>query len=169
MKHAWAYRGVLLLFGVLHLAVGRSHAQTENETAEQLSRKSTVIAVGTVSAIRSEWTPDRERIVTRVNITVDEYVKGNTGAGMLTVIVPGGEVNGVGELYTHTATFRNNEHVLVFAEQDAQGTYRVVDGERGKINVMRDEATGRRIINGNQPFERLLTLVKIAVKAQDQE
>ncbi len=162
-------RGALMLFGLFHLIPVLGRAQTDSETAEQLTRKSTVIAVGTVSSTRSEWTADRDRIVTRVNISVDEYLKGNTGGRTLTLTVPGGEINGVGEMYTHTATFRNNEQVLVFAERDVQGAYRVVDGENGKINVTRDEATGRRIINGNQPLERLLTLVKIAVKAQDQE
>lgn len=169
MKQTRAVRGALILLGFLYLLPVSGRAQIDSETAKELTRKSMVIAVGTVSGVQSQWTSDRGRIVTRVNITVDEYLKGNTGVGTLTLTVPGGEVGGVGEMYTHTASFRNNEHVLVFAERDAQGTYRVVDGETGKVNVTRDEVTGRKIINGNQPLERLLTLVKVAVKAQDQE
>jgi hypothetical protein len=120
-------------------------AQSNAKLTEGLIRESEVIVAGKVGDVVSEWTPKRQRIQTRVTLAVDEAIKGTVGNAM-TIIVPGGEVDGVGELYTHTATFRNNEDVVVFAKKDASGRYHVAGGKDGKFLVEKDSRTGAKTV-----------------------
>jgi hypothetical protein len=114
--------------------------------------------------MKSEWDETRSRIRTRVSLTVDEYLKGGSG-GTIEVFIPGGEVDGVGELYSHTARFKQNEEVIVFAEKDKKGRYRITGGNEGKLAVMSDEKTGKRFISGDRPLEEFKADIKRSVQA----
>jgi hypothetical protein len=132
---------------------------------EQLIAQSDVIVVGSVGALKSEWNADRSRIQTIVTINVDEAVKGSVG-GALSVVVPGGEVDGVGEWYSHCARFQDTEEVVVFAKKDQKGVMRVTDGEHGKFLVKEGKKAGSKIIPNVGSLEDFTARVKKTVKAQ---
>ena len=69
-------------------------------------------------------------IRTRVTLSVDQFVKGGSPQNSLTIYIPGGEIDGVGEVYSHMPTFRQNEDVVVFAEKDRDDRYRVLKDPR---------------------------------------
>jgi hypothetical protein len=130
--------------------------------AEKLAVQAEIVAVGRVSSLVSRWNADHSRILTSVTLDVDQYVKGGTAGGPLTLVVPGGEVDGVGELYSHMATFQQGESVLVFAEKDPHGGYRVASGQQGKFTIRKDESTGTLTVGGNMTLEGMTALVKKA-------
>jgi len=136
--------------------------QGKEVAPEDLAKGAEVVAVGRVSGLVSRWSTDHSRIYTTVTLSVDQYMKGGSAGAPLNILVAGGEVDGVGEVYSHTATFKKDEDVLVFAEKDREGKYRVTRGQQGKFSVHRDEATGKAFV-GTRPMDDVATAVRKAI------
>jgi hypothetical protein len=135
-------------------------------TTDELASRSDVIVVGKVTERKSEWNNNKSRIYTRVTLAVDQCLKGDAAQKTITVTTLGGEVDGVGELYTHTPSFKQEEKVVVFAQKDKQGSLRVVGGEQGKLVVREDEQTGMPIVTGSKTLDQFTSEVKRAVAKQ---
>jgi hypothetical protein len=142
--------------------------QSGTLTPEQLTARSEVVAVGTVSDLRSEWNSDRTRITTRVTLAVEEYLKGTRSERILVLTAPGGEVGSVGEVYSHMARFQNNEQVVVFAERDGTGGFRVSGGEQGKLTVHQDPATRKPVVSEGLSLEVLKARIGTAARVNPQ-
>jgi hypothetical protein len=136
---------------------------------DRLAQQADVAVVGHVSELRSEWNEDKSRIQTRVTVAVEQTLKGPAAQETITLVVPGGEVDGVGELYSHMAQFQANEDVLVFASKDAKGDLRVTSGLDGKFAVAKDPKTGARSIPNLGSIEDVSARVTRSVKAQSTE
>lgn len=106
-------------------------------------------------------------IRTRVTVNVDQYVKGGSAGNALTLYVSGGEVDGVGEVYSDMPRFRAEEEVFVFAKKDARGFYRVAGGDQGKYTILKDEASGRPMVAGRKTLEEFTASVRTALQIQD--
>ena len=150
--------GALMLFAV---SASAARAQTAPGQSDDLVRRADVIVIGKVAHTKSAWNADRSRITTTVTLSVDQSLKGGA-PGTVTIVSLGGEVDGVGEWYSHAAQFKLDEEVLVYAQRDAQGKLRVSSGNRGKISIQRDEKTGRRVLPDGLPLERLVSQIKEA-------
>lgn len=154
---------------VLGLALPVSSAgQSKQAPAAELTKRAELVAVGRVAAMKAEWNETRSSIRTRVTLSVDEYVKGSAGKS-LDVFVPGGEVDGVGELYTHTPRFSRDEDVVVFLEKDKKNRYRVSGGDQGKYAVRMDKKSGKRIVSEYWPLEDFKGQIKRSMRAQGQQ
>lgn len=152
----------LLLFLLTILYCGFtsvSFSQQTNLKLKQLTTNADIIVTGKVSGKISGWNADKSRIYTTATLNVDEYLKGNNNGSSVVVIYPGGEVNGIGELYTHMPKFEDNENVLVFLKKDVKG-YKVFDGEEGKIRIIKDAKTGERVTSSNVRIDDLKTQIK---------
>lgn len=154
---------IILVLAVPTLAVGQAQAGK----TEDLVKKSDLIVIGKVGRKASEWNEDRSRIQTRVSVTVDQTIKGSPAGSTIVVVVPGGEVGGVGEWYSHTAQFAENEDVVVFAKKDNRGEYRVAGGEHGKVTLEKDNATGNLSVPNVGTLDQFTAHVKNVVKAQE--
>lgn len=145
-------------------------AQSIQSTTKSLSEKSDVILEGKVVKQNSAWNQNKTRIHTEVTLEVDEYLKGNRGSKTLVVTTPGGEVGEVGELYSHMPSFSKDEEVLLFVKKDKQGeSYKVTNGEEGKITLYRDKKTGEKITSSNQKISTIKKEIKNYVDKQPQE
>lgn len=133
---------------------------------DRLAQQSDVVAVARVSGVRSEWNEDKSRIQTRVTLAVEQGIKGAAAEESITILTPGGEVEGVGELYTHMPQFKENEEVLVFASKDAKGNLRVTSGASGKFTVEKDAATGAKRVQNLGTIDELSAKIR---KAQSTE
>ena len=144
----------------------RATAQIESNRIQSLAQQSDAIVVGKVSTVRSEWNADKTRIVTKVSVDVDEYVKGQSTGKTMVITHMGGEVDGVGELYTSAPHFSAGEDVLVFVKKDSKNNLNVAGGNEGKIKIIKNESTGERMIQGNVSLNSFTNMVKSAVKQQ---
>jgi len=162
-KHHLCLWIVLFIPAVLVPAGVRS--QSKHMATDKLTTRAELVAVGVVKETKSEWDESHSSIRTRVTVSVDEYLKGS-GAKTLEIYVPGGEVDGVGELYTHMAKFKKDEEVVVFAEKDTEHRYRVSGGDQGKINVKKDKATGVTMVGGQQSLDDFKAEVRGHAKGQ---
>src|SRR5512135_1589746 len=79
--------------------ISSAGAQPSSITIADLARQSDVVAVGHVSSLLAQWDESHTRIRTQVTIAVAENVKGASTGATITVLVPGGEVDGIGEVY----------------------------------------------------------------------
>ncbi|HKB86353.1 MAG TPA: hypothetical protein VKD08_09305 [Ignavibacteriaceae bacterium] len=116
-------------------------SQSNQAEVKALSRGADVILTGKVTKQQSEWAQNKSRIITKTTIQVDEYLKGNGTNGVVVINHPGGEVDGVGELYSHMPEFQNEEEVLLFLKKDNKSNdYKVFAGEDGKISLLKDNS-----------------------------
>jgi hypothetical protein len=156
---------MLALAGVTHSV----SAQVRLTSTDDLTRQADIVVVGKVAGVKAGWNKEKTRIFTTVTVEVDEMLKGKGGESTVTIQTPGGEVDGVGEVYSHTARFAKDEDVVVFAEKDKSGNLRVAGGSEGKIAIRKDESTGRRRVADGISIEEFKARVKNAVHVQETE
>ncbi len=139
-------RTFILLFGMVLPSI--TFGQVGANALALLAGQSDVVVVGKVATLNSEWNANRTRIQTRVIVSVSQVLKGPGTATALTILTPGGEIDGVGELYSDMPTFKQDEDVLLFARKDSHGDLRVTSGQDGKLPLNRDESTGKMMVAG---------------------
>lgn len=142
--------------------ISRGYSQQKLLTLEDLTHNAEVVAVGKVTGTRGEWDQNKTRIVTRVTVEVSEYLKGNAGT-VITITAPGGEIDGVGEWYSHAPRFKKDDHVALFAEKDKKGNYRVAGGEQGKLDIKKDAKTSVERVSTQMTLDDFKAQVKQAV------
>ena len=139
--------------------------QSRIMTTSDLTNQADVVAVGKVSAMKSEWNADKSRITTRVTIAVGEYLKGSGVEKELTLLTPGGEIGEVGELYSGAARFRQEEEVVIFAKGQAGREMHLAGGAEGKMEVTRDKDTGELTVSPGMTLGEFRSLVKSVIQA----
>jgi hypothetical protein len=146
---------------VFIVAFSTALAQEQQKPIRELAKEADVVAVGRVTELKSEWDEGKTRIITRVSLAVDEYLKeGNERSKTVTIVTLGGEIGEVGEMYTHVPTFRQSEQVAVFLRKDAKGDYRVSGGTQGKYSIERNPDSGQQEMAGKQTVEDFKKVVK---------
>lgn len=148
-KSLW--RGILFLL-LINVV---SFAQTHKPDFKKLSQDAEIIIIGKVIKTQSLWSDDKSNILTNVTITVDEYLKGKSVSNNITITHLGGEIDGVGEIYSHHPNFSDHEDVLLFAKTDLDNKLVVLEGEKGKLLINNDREDGEKTVGQNQ---RLITI-----------
>jgi hypothetical protein len=136
-------------------------AKDGNSKIQKLAREADVIVTGKVKEKTSDWNENKTRIYTRATLDVDEYLKGKNDGQAVEIVYPGGEIGEVGELYTHMPKFEENEEVLVFLKKDKKNkSFRVVDGEAGKIKVIFDAEKKEKVTTSNMKIRAIKAEIK---------
>jgi hypothetical protein len=141
---------------VVLLAASPALASTAVEMdVSALAAASTDVVRGRVLASTPTWTADHRRIVTRVTLEVLEAWKG-PGARQITVVQPGGELDGIGQRVAGVARLGPGEEVVLFLERAgphhrvvglAQGVYRVTaDGASGGMHAVPASLEGLHLV-----------------------
>jgi len=111
------------------------------------------------------WTGDHRRIVTHVVVEVREAWKGRA-TGRITVVQPGGELDGIGQRVSGVTALSAGERVVLFLERVgaqhrivglAQGVYRVVpDDGTAEVRAIPAPLDGLELVTnaGQQPAAR---------------
>jgi hypothetical protein len=155
------YRYLLLTLTILCGLQITSYSQQLSTNIEFLSKGADVVLTGKVVQQNSSWNEDRSRIYTDATIQVEEYLKGNTNEGSIVVRYLGGEVGDVGELYTHMPRFEDDEEILVFLKRDQRtSSYKVYNGEEGKLSIVYDKNTGEKVTTSNVQINSLKAQIK---------
>jgi hypothetical protein len=162
-NHILTARQLLWIAAVSCMTVVGVRSQPSGGVPTDLTQRAEIIAVGKIASLEPQWSEDGGSIVTRVTLKVGEYLKG-TGGQALVLVTPGGEVGGVGEYYSHAARFSRDEEVVVFAERNMQGGYRVTGGHRGKLTITSDAGTGVRRVASQQLLDDLKSAVAASVQ-----
>jgi hypothetical protein len=111
------------------------------------------IVLGKVVSTETGWDPSRRWIVTRSTLQVEKALKG-TPASQLTVVTPGGSIDGIRQETIGVPSFTPGDEHVVFVRSTANGPT-VAFFEQGVFDVTRD-GRGRPII---EPIASELVLV----------
>ncbi len=139
-----------LAFAVLAAAVlaagSASSAVMERLSLDELARSADLVVIGTVvsRASRHDAPPRADRIVTDVVVRVDRSIRGES-AGEVVVTVPGGEVDGRGQIVTGAPVLHPGEEVVLFlhpARATVVGPRRAIVGFSQGLFVVHRERPG---------------------------
>jgi hypothetical protein len=147
---AWGRRA--LVAGVLVLAGGGGHAVASMVLAmelPELTAKSERIVVGEVMAVRSGWDKSHKRILSTIEIQVAEAWKGAMPAdGRLTLVQPGGAVDGI-EMRVHgLPAFEAGERAVLFLRGAAARPMALVGMGQGKRGLRFEPVAKRWMVDG---------------------
>lgn len=159
---------ILLLLTFLFFGMqGLLLSQSIQSKLKSLTDGADVILTGKVIKQTSSWNTDRSRIYTEVTVRADEYLKGDYSENTLSVKTLGGEVGDIGELYSHMPKFTNDEEVLLFVKKDNKDlSYRVLNGEEGKLTLHEDKVTGEKVTSFNKNISTLKKEIKSYVETR---
>jgi len=112
---------------------------------EELTRRAELVVIGEVISVASELFASEGQIITRIDVRVDEALKGSPGRASLHLQQPGGRVGEVTRDVAGMPTFAQGERVLLFLGRRGDGGLAVVGLFQGKFTLQRDES-GREIV-----------------------
>ena len=130
----------MVALGVL-LAAGAAHASTMVAmSVEELAQRSDRVVTGRVVALEPRASEDGKRISTVVTLQVEEVWKG-APAQEVRILALGGTLEGISQVVTGAASFREGEEVVVFLRRlrSAEPLSEVVGMAQGKLSVERDD------------------------------
>ena len=149
---------VILVLMIIH---GTAFAQEEALKIEKLAQDSELILTGKVIHKESSWNASKTRIYTRTTLQVEERLKGTDNQKSVEITTLGGEVGDVGEIYSHMPRFDENEEVLVFLKKDEDNkSYHVMHGKDGKIRLLSDIKTRKKVTGSNTKLEVLKSKIQ---------
>lgn len=110
-------------------------------TDADLAQQADVIVVGTITALTSAW-GETQHIVTQIQLSVDDVLKGYIRERHVTVIQAGGLVGDVQLRIDGTPEFTVGEKVLLFLTKTKDGGLTVLHMYQGKFSVFTDTDSG---------------------------
>ncbi len=116
----------------LLISAGPAQALMLKLTLEELSAGADAIIVGTVGALTSQWNSNRTAIDTSVTVTVGEVLKGTLSQSRISVLIPGGNVEGVTQHVSDVPDFEPGECAVLFLKvlpSDKFGVYGLFQGK----------------------------------------
>jgi hypothetical protein len=123
----------------------------------ELTKRSDVIVLGTVTSITSDWNVNRTAIETRINLKVEEIFKGRADHGKITFHQLGGKAGQIASSVGEAASFEEGEKVAVFLFKNNRDRLQLVGFFQGKFAVERrpkGEMAVRRIPGVSKPLDQ---------------
>ncbi|HYO81499.1 MAG TPA: hypothetical protein VES20_08870 [Bryobacteraceae bacterium] len=122
--------GLVLVCAALNAGAGA--ATLEKLSVDEMSRQSTLIVRGRVSACRGE--SQGSLIYTRCMVSVSERWKGQF-SGVLSFVVPGGRADGLIQTFAGTPSFTAGKEYVLFLWAGRSSTYQVIGLSQGKFDL----------------------------------
>ncbi len=110
-------------------------------TVRDLTHNATVVVLGEIVAVASQWNAAGTQIFTRVELMPHELLKGTTQTGPVYFVQPGGRVGDLGSVVTGSPPFAVGERVVVFLAPRRDGELGTIGLFQGKFSVERDTAS----------------------------
>jgi len=130
-------------------------------TIAELVQMSDHIVQATVLSTESTWNDDKTSIITTVTLHIKETYAGRLDKStQVTVMLPGGMVDGLVMEVEHAPVFIVDEEVIVFLTDINDKALRVSGWEAGKFTLEND-----LIVENGIPSAQLIQQVEVAVKA----
>jgi hypothetical protein len=122
-------------------------------STKELTKQSTAIVIGKCAEKKSFWNENRDKIFTRIKITVEETIKGET-AGEAEVLIPGGRVGNIIYEVSDMPIFAEGEESVVFLWKHPSGDNLVTGALHGKLKVYTDKISGKRTVKSEKDHEK---------------
>ena len=142
-------------------------------STELLAKQSGLVVTGEVQETKSQWSNNKEAIVTIATIAIQEVIKGRSAAKKVRVKYEGGEVDGLGMRVSDAAELAEGETVLLFlnhGHQNIDGAeYEIVGNAQGKYTIGNDNIARKKgftvldkteVIDNDVPVSILIEKIK---------
>lgn len=123
---------------ILLIGGSASAAVAEWKSFEQKVAEADAIVRGELISSESRRDPDGRWIRTWSTFRVDEVLKGNAASGTVTIITPGGTVDGIHQETVGTPSFAPGREQVLFLDNTAEGIVPLYL-EQGVYDVTRDD------------------------------
>jgi hypothetical protein len=140
-RRLWRALPPVALTLVAIIAGTGSATQVVQQTPEEMGRAADLVVRGRVDAVRCYWNEAHTRILTEVDVAIDQQIKGRVERSVR-VVQMGGVVDGMRMTVSGALEWRPGEEVLLFLERSLPDRYRVAGFSQGKFTIERDPATG---------------------------
>ncbi len=134
-------RVILFCLSFVLIASTAFATQILYQSPQQLGQQSSLVVRGKVVSVDSYWNDDHSKIFTRTRVGVDETYKG-VDEPVVDIIQLGGVVDNVRVTVHGALQWAPGEEVLLFAERQDTGDFRVTGFSQGKFHIERDHDTG---------------------------
>jgi len=132
----------------------QAHALMQKLALSDLTDQSDSIITGTIEKLQSQWDTEQGNIFTTITVTVDSKIKGEDKPETITVIIPGGTVDGITQIVSDTAEFQVGEEVVLFlnelpwyrinfAGSASASIFEVCGNFQGKMSITDDSVSGK--------------------------
>ena len=151
---------IVFLFILTLLCAGNVQASsvlTRALSIAELTKRSDVIVLGTVSFIASDWNLNRTAIETRIDLKVEEIFKGTVDHGKISFHQLGGIAGEIASSVGEAASFEEGERVAVFLLKNNRDRLQLVGSFQGKFSIQRrpeGEMAVRRIPGVSKPLDQ---------------
>ncbi len=105
---------LLVIAATLGISAGDAQALMLKISLEDLITEADSIIIGTVEKASSSWNEDRSAIYTTVTVLVEDDIKDDQNQNSVTIIVPGGEIDGITQFVSDTPAFETGEQAFFF-------------------------------------------------------
>ncbi len=127
---------------------------------DELVASARVIVVGKIAAVTSSWNNEQTQILTRVDLQLEEVLRGAFSGDRIAFVQPGGRVGNVGSVVSDAPSFTEGERVVLFLVPRRDGQLAVMGLYQGKFSVEQDSASGvdvavRRVPGSGQTLDRM--------------
>ncbi len=126
---------VLIIFLLSYSII---QAQMRKVEIEEISNSSHLIIRGIVSNKSAEFEENGRDIITIIEFNVKETIKGNS-LKTERVIIPGGVIDNIGMMVSHTPQFHLGEDVIVFITNDYKGRPTITEWIQGKYQIINNK------------------------------
>jgi hypothetical protein len=108
---------------------------------DELIALSDQIVTGTIIETKSDWNDDRTNIYTFYKLLINKCLKGNN-YDELTIKTPGGKVGEIWQWVEDSASFKTGETVLLFLNNNHDGTFSLTGAVQGKYRIANEVIYG---------------------------
>jgi hypothetical protein len=105
----------------------------------ELASSADRIVVGTVLSVNAAWDPEHRKILSTIEIDIEESWKGSAGTERVTLVQPGGSVGDIEMTVQGMPSFAARERSLLFLQ--GQQRFQVVGMSQGKRALVWDGAS----------------------------
>jgi hypothetical protein len=136
----------------LFFPAGKAGALMLELSMEELTAEADSVVVGTVKTAYSQWNDEQTAIYTKVIVSLENSLKGASSSQNITIIIPGGKIDGITQIVSDTPAFEPGEQVILFLEDlprqvEARHWYRpwqygVFGNFQGKIEIVDNTVEG---------------------------
>jgi hypothetical protein len=117
----------------------------------ELTRAADVIVIGEVVLTESEWNASRTIILTRIDVRIEEVLKGSVQGERLSFFQIGGQVGEIAASVGGTPSFTRGEHVLLFLSKRQDKSLGISGIFHGKFTIEAMEASYDKAVVRREP------------------
>jgi hypothetical protein len=140
---------ILFLAGAVTTASGTTTGSPPS--LRELTRVADVIVVGEVALTQSEWNASRTIIWTRIDVRIEEVLKGPVKGERLSFSQIGGQVGEIAASVGGTPSFTQGERVLLFLSKRQDNSLGISGIFHGKFTIEPSEGSDDKPVVRREP------------------